>query len=262
MKSFQPLKKSWKKTFTDIKKAKYIFIILFFTQLIFLIIISMIFFKYATEIGEAGRLAAEPIQGGALETPEALLANADTILQNYKAMIKNIVFLFIGILLSYLFINSINWDLTYVLANKKFSYLRYLRKFILFTIIFTLPALIVMAVIFNVFQEPKLAAILAGSVGAVVLYFMYISFALIDAFEYTPSSIKKHLKNTFSLGIKHWIILLTTYLIIVIPLVLWIVLIFYVKESQILLLLGSLVLFILCINIGRLFLINIAKELK
>lgn len=263
MKTIKNIKESLKLTFKQLNKSKFITLILVISQILFLFIAGFIFYTYGSTAMDYRENIIEPIENGALENLSTLSKESESINQSYYQLQK---YLFSGLLLlfiSYIFINGINWELSAIIVNNKFSYFRYLRKFIAFSSIFILTSAIILYLLVSltIGISNILALILAILIIIISDYFMYISFGLINNQEMNIKEIKKHLKLTFKIGVKNLLEFLVSYVVI------WGILGFsllmialYSETMHIALMVLALLVPIIVLIIGRIYLINLVRK--
>jgi hypothetical protein len=258
------IKASLKNSFKNISKNKGLFAVLFITQLAFIIILSVIFTKYAVEISSHAQAVMEPLQDSALVEMDitALYKNPTDIYQEYKQMLSSIFMFFLFVYLCYIVINGINWDISNMILGGKCRCMHYLGTFAILFLIFTLPAVLLINIISKIFFSIELAAaiiILGLAIFLIAIYFMYISFSLIN--KYKLKDLKKLLKHTFKIGFKNVPVLVTTHIIMLTPQIILLALIYRLLEANFFLLILLIILYIKAINWARIYFLTTVKEI-
>lgn len=259
------LKSALLESLRQINNSRFMFIILFFTQLIFFTIMAFIFYNYSIKIMTYREAILAPLNAGVLENVSVFATESVGIMENYSLLIQNLLIWLVASFVVYLFVNGINWELTYGLFNRRFSYFRYLRKYITYGAICIIPGFISIVVILHLLINllPEIALALSIIIWAIIAYFMYISFGLIDNNELSPIEIKSHFQKTVKFGIKHWKTFVLTDILVCIPISIIITLIALFSETMPMpILIFLLLLPAVIINIGRLMFINISKNLE
>ena len=254
--------KSFKKSFRNIANAKYIFVVLFVTQLLFMIIVSAVFARYSVAFLEHSSAVMQPLQGTNLTLDGLRSIDPTNVYSEYKLMVQSIIMFFVLAYLCYIIINGVNWDLSNMIAGGKRVLTHYIFIFALLVLIFTLPAMFLInymsRVLFNL--ELAGAVVIVGFVlFLIALYFMFISFSLVN--KYQVNGIGHLLKNTFKHGFKDSNVLFPTYVIMFTPQAILFALASMLLEANFALLLLVLVLFILAVNWGRIYFLTTIREL-
>ena len=255
---------SMKQSLQVIRKSPGLFAVLFFTQLLFIILMSFVFAFYAIQVGEY----AETIMGS-LEGSEIMEAAASPMLAipdisaASTMLINSIIMFFIVSYFLYIVLNGINWDFTNMIVSKREGFLHYQLMFGILALIFTLPAMIIINLFSKLFMslEASTAFIIIGFlVLLIAVYFMYISLSLIN--QYKVKELKKLLKHAYNLGIKKFRIILPTYIIMLGFALIPLLLLSFLLDANLLLVIGFVVLLILGINFGRIYFLVAMKEIK
>lgn len=269
------LKKSLKESIEVIKKHKLIFLILFFTQLVFLIISSLTFVNFSVSIGENMQAFLEPLEAIANIPEEQMMNLADSEVMDslepmfekygyYNQIIKNLTLFVVSMYIIYIIINGINWDMSNLMVNKKSPFLEYQVKFAILVFIFTLPIIafinITMQYVFNI-EQIQIAVPIYILVMLIALYFMYLSFASINKVKMI-SHYPTIIKDAFLTGVKKAHILFPVLLITTGIPALLIYIISTQLEANFLLLLSLIGLFVLLINWGRIIFLLVVKHLE
>jgi hypothetical protein len=253
--------KTVKQSFKNIAKHKTLFLVLFITQLLFLIALSFIFAKYTIAFLENANAIIEPLKESPLVQGNlaALYENPIETYEAYQQMIKNIAMLLTLSFVSYILINGVNWELSNMITGKKCRCIKYHATFALLTLIFVLPALLIINIFSRILFTVQLTSailIIGLIVLLIALYFMYVSFSLINKYK-----LKKLLKQTFKIGVKKFKTLIPTYIIMLIPQLIFLVLIYFLLEAHFLLLIGSTLLLVLSVNWARIYFLTTMKEI-
>lgn len=251
-------------SFSQIKKSKFTFFILFLTQTLFIGVMGIIFYNYAVKIMQYREAILAPLNSEMLGNVSVFASESAGILENYSMLVQNLLLWLAASFFIYLFLNGINWEITYALANKRFSYFRYLRKFITYGAVCIIPSFILIVILLNTFIEfsGTLALIASFIIWAIMAYFMYVSFALIDNKEMSIKYLKKHCKKTIKFGTKHWKSFVLSDIMISLPIIADIILIaLFAETAPMPILIFLLLIPPVILNMGRLVFINIARRL-
>ena len=154
MKNKQIILNSLKNSFRIIPKSKYMFSIIFITQLLFIILLSLIFAYYALSIAEHTQAIIEPLMQTeitSLEDFTSVYKDPEAIIQEYKSVINNIIMFFLSVYILYIILNGINWDISNLIVNKTSEFLHYQLSFAILALIFTLPAMLIINIISRLF---------------------------------------------------------------------------------------------------------------
>lgn len=267
MKTTKIILDSLKNSVRNISKHKRIFSVLLVTQLLFIIILSFIFFKYSIPFLEQAKAFSEPLNESA--EPSDINAMYQESLTKYgelNQMVSYILILFWLFYLAYLLINWVNWDIANITAGGKCRCFHYFFMYMLLFLIFTLPEMILLTIL----MEMPLGIGFGGAVAIVVvgilaltiaLYFMYISFSLIN--DYKFSELNKLLRQAYNIGMSRFWLLLPTYIIMLIAAAVPIVLIgFTFQDSNFLLVLLWIILLAFGLNWGRVYFLTTMEEIK
>lgn len=255
---------AFKKTLQNIKHHKWLFLALFFTQLLFLIVFFLIHYKYQVAVVQNFKDILGPLEAANYNTTQLSMGLTFTpemsqILQSWDQLKTNAQYLLFFSFLTFAILNGFSWSLTHYLIKKQ-NLFKLWGKFIALSTVFFIPYLII---IFSIFQtgllesDPVNSAKLIGVLAFIFTYFALIAFSLLDL------NFKEIFKKTFwPIGIKKFYFVLLFYLIIAVILSLISYLLYYaVNFWHISLVALFIVLLILAINIGRLFLIHSVSEL-
>ena len=113
------IKKLLKKGFKNIWKSRWLFLIMFFTQIAFLVVLSyagIVYYigavEHATAMLESvENITAEQIAG--MQIPEPY-----KIYEHYKGMVYNVLMGIIMVYIAFLFLDGINWNLANAIVNR------------------------------------------------------------------------------------------------------------------------------------------------
>ena len=253
------LKTSIKKTISLIRKNSSKLLIIFFLQIIFFLTLTVIFqntlnpamqhAKEAVDYYDKINITQDSGMFGYLGEEPLIIYN------NYNKMLDYIKFMALFTILTVLIINSLIWTLTHNLINNKNlkKSLNYITKFGILTLA---TALIFYILIFDKLRSSlaELEYSLLPLVGtiltlAILLYILYISYALID-----KRKLKDILKLTLKTAVKFPKIILV-HIINLLIISLFAYLTYLTIEANIISLSIAIILFILSIIFTRLFLI-------
>jgi len=209
----------------------------------------------------------EPMESIAEVSEEQLMQSMEEMLEQYgyfQAMIDNIILFIAAIYILYIVINSVIWYLSNKIVNKKFPFLKYGRNFALLFLIFTLPIIIIINVttqyVFNI-EEIEKAIPLYIFIAMILLYFMYISFAHISDMK-KISELPKLLKKVFATGTTKAYILVPTFIVTTGIPSLTLYIISLLLEANFALLLLLIAVFVILMNLGRIIILTVVKNLK
>ncbi len=251
---------TFKNTQRSIFRHRIHFIILFFTQIAFIIAISAIFANYALEFSESAQEVIEPM---AEMTGQESIINQDLsgMMDAYNQMMRSVTHFLLFSFLAYIIFNGINWDLSLLITNNREKFMRTIIQFGIFTLIFGIPALFLISVISRIVLSLNITRSLLVFISIlliVVFYFMHISFALIH--NYRIKKIKQHIKKTFSMGIIKAKRLVPVYLINMTALAAFFALVAMAADGDLGLSALSIIAFVLAAIITRLYFITAVKQ--
>lgn len=261
------VKKAIKQSTEVIREHKHIFLVLFATQLLFLIISSFVFVNFSMSVGENLKGLLEPIEAIANVPEEQLISSLGPIVEKYgtyQEMLKSLTLFITAMYVIYIIVNGINWDLSNLMVNKKSPFLKYEIKFAILVFVFTLPIIAIINItsqyVFNI-EQLQIAIPFYALLSFILLYFMYISFASINkvmSITHYPTIIK----DAFLTGVKKAHILLPTFLITTGLPALFLYMISTQLEENFGILLLLIAIFIVLINWGRIVLLLVVKQLE
>lgn len=251
------IRKSINDSFKYIKKRKYLFITLFLTQALFLSLISTIFAYYAINIYTHVNNIIEPMQ-----QMTDITSIPTSIFDSYKEMIRTGIEFITFSYIIYILVNGVNWDITNAVITNKVYYLKYLVMFAVQTVIFTLPAMIIINMLTDAlvnFQSAAATATIGVIISVTALYFMYISYSNIP--RYKISQTGTLIKESISFGLRQWKTLIPTYIIMNIPTTITIALLSYYYESSLTVICIIITLMIISINWSRIYFLATMKNI-
>jgi len=261
------LKASLKQSIKAIKKHKLLFLLLFLTQLFFLIISSAVFVNFSISIGENIRAFVEPLENISAVPEEELITSLAPMMEkygHYKTMLRNLTLFIVTMIALYIVINSINWSLSSLILNEKSLFLKYQIKFGILFLIFILPVIAIInftaQYVFSI-DQIQTAIPFYIILSLIFLYLMYISFASINKIK-KLNQIPEIIKKAFLTGVKKANVLILTILITTGLPVLALYIISTQLEANFLLLLFLIAVFIILINWGRITLLLAIKNLE
>ena len=254
-----------KKTGRVIKKHKGLFILLFLTQLIFLVVFATVQVKYQVAILQNFKEVVEPLEQASynaalLQAGMPLIGETAQIMESWNKLKASFQYLLIFSFLGFAVLNGFNWSLTHYLIRKQ-NLLKVWGKFIVLSAVFFIPYLVI---IFGIFESvlfennPYLAAQIMVGIAVVFFYFALIGFSFADL------SLKKVWKKVFwEVGIKKFYWVLLVYLIIFLILGLLVYLLYLaVNYWAMFWVVLFMVLIVLMVNVGRVFLISSLSEIN
>ena len=261
------LKSSLKQSIKLIKKHKFIFLVLFATQLLLMIISSTVFINFSISMGEDINAFLAPMENISMESEEEILTSLEPMMEkysHYQAIVKNMALFIVTMFALYIVINSINWNLSNFVLNQKSFFFKYQLKFGILFLVFILPLVAVInfasGYIFSI-EQIEIAIPIYLAVSLIFLYFMYISFANINKIK-NLKQIPDIVKQSFIIGIKNVKILIPTLILTTGLPVLALYAISAQLEANFLLLLFLIAVFIVLINWGRITLLIVIKNLE
>ncbi|MBD3249084.1 hypothetical protein GF336_03490 [Candidatus Woesearchaeota archaeon] len=251
---------TFKNTQKAIFKHRIYFIILFFTQIAFIIAISAIFANYALEFSESAQKVIEPM--GELTDQRSIMdQDLSGMMAAYDQMISSVMHFLLFSFIVYIIFNGINWDLSLLIVNDKEKFMRTIAQFGIFTLIFGIPALFLISIISRIVLSLNITSSLLVFISIlliIVSYFMHISFSLIH--EYKIREIKHHIKRTFSMGIRKTKHLVPVYLINLTAIAGFFALVALAADKDLGLSALTIIAFVLVMNITRLYFITAVKK--
>lgn len=258
---------SLKKTLSIIKKNKSKIFLIFFLQVIFFIILSIIsYHTILPSMQHAKNVMDYYNEINITESPDMfgkLGEDPLMIYENYTKMMFYLRFMILFFLLTFVIINGLLWTLSNNLLNKKDlkQSLNYFSTFGIVTLIFSL---LVYILIFNTLRaslaelEYNLLPLIGILVLSIILiYFLFISFSLIH--KRKPKDI---LKLTFRIGIFKFPKIILIYLINLIIISFFSFLLYLTIELNIIFLFITIILFVLSFVFTRLFFMISINDLK
>lgn len=258
------IKKLLKKGFKNIWKSRWLFLIMFFTQIAFLVVLSyagIVYYigavEHATAMLESvENITAEQIAG--MQIPEPY-----KIYEHYKGMVYNVLMGIIMVYIAFLFLDGINWNLANAIVNRtrhlKEMVLYHLKYVVLF-LVFTVPLLLIMlALVKTIALTGSNVQFVLGAVifGLIAAYFLSISLGI--CYRYRLRNLTALLNRTFVLGCKKARILVPMSLIIICIYSIAGALLYFCSFSIGLFVLAA-VFFILAINWGRVACMTAVRE--
>ena len=198
------IKSIFKQSFNWTKDKKDFFVLLFFTQSLYLGVFIYIFVTSFLQIMQHVNYLLDFLYS---ITPEQISANLVEnplgVYAHYNSFVNAVVILIIFSYLAYMILNGMNWSLTNKLVNVNQKFLRFFPKFIIFTLIFTIPLIIICYFFTRLIAVAGMQTLFLTLMMLVILvfwYFMGISFGLIE--RYRIKEFKHHLFKTFEVGVK------------------------------------------------------------
>lgn len=258
------LVKAAKKTLKDIKKNKWLFLLIFITQLAFIIVFAAVQFKYQFAMAQDYKDILVSLDETILdENPQntlSALQNFAPLLNAWDRLKINFQYLLFFSFLIFISFNGLNWSLTHYLLKKQ-NILKPWGKFIAFSAIFFIPCIVI---IYSIFQNPlfQYNPVLFGQIvlflSAIFLYFALLSFAFINL------NFKKIFRKTFwEIGLKkfYWVLLIYLIIITIVSLIAYL-LYYSVNFWHIALVTLFILLLVLSLSTLRIFLINSLREIS
>ena len=259
------LTKSFKKTIETIKRHKWLFLLLFAVQLVFMISFSIVQVKYQVEMVDNLKDVIVPLQQAnynetLIQQGVPFMENALEVVQAWNDFKENLGSLLFFSFLVLVVFNGLNWALSHYIIKKQ-NFLKLWGKFAVFYTGFYLVYLLIGYSIFRsplFFEEPINSARIMIGAALVFFYFGLLSFSFVNL------DFKEIFKKVFwETGIKKFYWVLLTYLIVILILILFIYLFYLaVNYLHILLVILFLVLLVLAINALRIFIINSLREIR
>jgi hypothetical protein len=198
------IKTIFKKSFEWKNEKKDLFVMVFFTQLIYLVAFLFVFVSSFYQIMTHSNylmqkfyeITPEQISANMVDNPLALYSH-------YSSLVNAVVLLIVLSYVTYLVLNGINWSITNKIVNAKQKFFRFFPKYVIFTLMFTIPLMIVAWLFIRLITITGLQAMFLTLLGITILvfwYFMTISFSLIH--NYWQWDLKYHIMHTFAVGVK------------------------------------------------------------
>jgi len=260
------IKKSFSNTLNIIKKNKLLIVSLILLQIIFLVSVSATIIKYQIAIAENAKEIIEPLQNAnynatSIEGGQPFMSNMmneiASISKSYQKMLKSIfemIFMMFG---AFLVFNGLIWSsLNYLVKKKKF--ISYWIRFVILSIAFLIPIGVISYYLLKGLMSISMEVSGAG-LNTVMWLFIITSYFLIISFCLTREKIS--VKKIFSIGIMkiHWILL--GFMFSLGAILLSLIFVYFYIGNLILMIVSGLVLAIVLV-LGKLFLINVVKEIK
>ena len=197
------IKSIFKKSFSWIEDKKKWFVLLFFTQLIYVGLMLFVVVVYFLKIMSHADVLLESISS---ITEEEIMSNSIShplgLYSHYQSFLSAVVVMIVLSCVIYLLLNNVNWSITNKVVNRG-KFLGFFSKYIIFTLIFTVPLFFIAWGMLRLITITTLQTFFLSLLGVIVLvfwYFMCISFGLIH--KYKLKQIKEHLIKTFYIGCK------------------------------------------------------------
>jgi len=282
MKQKNIISNSFKESFRIIKKNKRVFVVLFFSQLIYLSLILAVNFNYQTKILEGSKSIIEYVDNLDLEdstvatsffqNQNALGEDPLLISRNFKNILFNLQLLLLFSFSVFVIANGVNWFATaYIVTMKNFVkkkkfyeiIIQYLLKFAVITLVFSISIYLLFIStlknsLFSLIEGGgSLNMLLLFLLTLVLLYFMFLAFSLIPKLKF-----KEMIKKGFFIGVRNFWTLIFSYLIILIIISIFAFLIFYFIESNLFLVFISSLLFVESFVWARIFLLTVVEKLS
>jgi hypothetical protein len=264
------LKRGLKNTYRAIKKHKLIFLLLIFLQIVFIVILSTVSYKYQIKVLEDARGIMEPIEQGnynasSIEQGQPFSPNTLEIYKSYQSLAKNILYLSIWFLCLFVIFNGALWILSHHILEEKIknflnAYLKIIVSFIVFIIPFFIAAYFFLKSLLK--MDLPLEAIskyIQGTSYLLILFYFFLIVAF--AFIFTKSW-KEFLKSWFKVAIKniHYSLLVLLINLVLIFVSLFLVSLYLNDETFFLMMLFSIILLVLLV-VTRIFWIACLKEI-
>ena len=199
------IKRIFRQSFGWTKNRKDMFVLLFFTQLAYLIVFLTVFVYGFMQIMYHANFLLE---GFYSITPEQIAANMIdnplALYSHYSSFIGAVILLIVLSYVVYLVINGINWSLTNKIVNENQRFFRFFPKYIVMTLIFTVPLMLISYFFIRAITITGLQAMFLTILAVIIIvfwYFMCTSFGLIYRYR-GFRTIQRHLYHTFLIGYK------------------------------------------------------------
>lgn len=267
---------SLKESFAQILRNKPFFVLLFISQIIFLIIFFFINYSYQTKILESAQAISGYISQQKLDDisvsqnilQQKNILGDDPLLvsRNFNEIVKNFrLYLIYTFLLLIIFI-SINWSLTYKLVHKQdFNHLLKILLKIISVSLFYLGLIFsffysILNVTFTqiAFESAKIFTkyIPYLILSLILAYFMFVSLSLLQKTE-----LKNIVQKTLVIGIKKIHYILSVYFINIFLFVASIYLFYSFIEKNLFILFMSIILMLFSFVFGRIFMVKVVEKL-
>lgn len=253
-----------KDSFRKIWKHRMLFLVLFFTQLVFFGLIGYAGVHYYVETMDNAASMLEQFENLSEEQISSMqLPEPYTFYENYQGMIYNLLMGVVVMYLVFLIFEGINWNLTNVIVNKARhlkEMLWYQLKYAALFLIFTIPLLlIVLGLVKSISMLGSNTQFVIGTFAFGLIDAYFLSIALGICHKYRMRELLKILKRTFVLGYTKAGALVPVGLVIFIAFAAAGALLYYSTFSFIALALSA-VLFILIVNFGRVYCMAAVKD--
>lgn len=264
--------KSLKETFLLIRKHKLLVLALFVLQVLFFSVLTFLQINHQAII--AGNLESMSEYFDNLNLDDEAIAekisqkkdvlDISQVYSNYDEIIKTLRILVIATFLVFAVLNGINWGFTDCIITKKNKkeFFAYLGKFILLAFVYGILILILIllfvGVPFNLMVEKNIGFnVIFFILGLIILYFMFISFALAGR-----TKLKDICKKTLQVGIKKARIIFLTYIINIAVIGLLLFLLYLAIDMAFWILLVVMIPFFFSFILTRIFLILVVNRLN
>lgn len=255
------LSKAFQKTVQAIRKNRLLFIVLFLSQAALFTVLAFIHLKYQLAIVENLRTVVTTLQTAnynetLIKTGTPFLENPQLVYQSYASIWLNLKYLLGFSFLAFLIFEGINWTISHCMLKKQNPIKTYI-KFVITSLIYLAPSLLIVYLILKNSWETNVQAAVNVSIVIliIVFYFMLISFSLLN------NKIKNIFKITFKTGLKKIDYLIFTLIVGFTILSFFSALMYTSTAWAFSLMIILIILFIIVLNIIRIFFISAIREL-
>jgi len=273
------ISKSIKESFHLVSKNKKTFLLIFALQILFFFLLITINSFYTAKIIDSTQNVMEYLDAVNFNEEKARIDvlqkknpfGEDPLLisKNYNEIIKNFISLLLLTFLLFIIINGLIWYLASNIGKKSLFRLKGIAFFLLkFFVVSLILSVFVYLFLFNLIKvsfssflstEPNnLFPLLTLTI--VAIYFIYIAIPLVNNLKNNKKEVKKFVKKIFSIGIKKFILILASYLILIL-IILTSYSIAYFIESNLFMLFISIILFLFVFSWTKIFFSLVVREL-
>jgi hypothetical protein len=206
------LKKSW----FLLNKKKALFALLFLAQLLFVILFIFVQVRYQVAMAKNFHGIIAPLEQAnydatSIQIGTPFMEGAFKVVENWEALKTNFVYLLVFSFLVLAIFNGLVWSLTHYMIKKQ-NFLRLWGKSIAMALVFFVPYLLLLTVLFSssLFESnPILLAQISVAVAIIFVYFGLLSFCFVDF------NFKKIFRKVFwEIGLKKFYVVLLLYFLI------------------------------------------------
>ena len=180
---FKGLKKSW----SLVKSKKALFALLFLAQVLFIVLFIFVQIRYQVAMAKNFHGILTPLEQAnynatSIQMGMPFMEDAFKVVENWEALKTNFAYLLVFSFLVLAVFNGLVWSLTHYIAKKQ-NFLRLWGKYAVMALVFFVPYLLLLTILFStaLFESnPVLLAQISIVVAIVFIYFGLLSFCFVD----------------------------------------------------------------------------------